>query len=822
VSGKKMSLANVQKGTRAHPTRLLLYGTPGVGKSSFAADAPSPIFLATRAETDELDVARWPEPPENLREFEDAMLSLVEEKHEHKTLVVDHLSWLERLVWQKVCHEGPEPASSVDEIPFGRGYKYATKEWLRLLEMFDRFQARTSMGLILLAHARSEKVANPEGDDYERWGLDLHKDAVSALYKWAPNVLFAHFDIKVRKDPSTKRNKAQGGEARFIYSQQTASHLAKTRFPLPARFPLAWEEFAAAEKLGAKVDESDPGPRAALEERIGLLGEPNAAKARAALVRPGQSIAKLASWVEGKLVEEADKRAEVEAKREIEAAKSLEEKMDPKGESPFSGPDEPLPPSGAPGKPSPSTTPDPLGDRTSTSPSGESGAPPSEPGKPQPSGATTPSGTPSSSAKPSGDSYEAAYAREQERQKASPRGLSVVEEHAMRKALEAGKTMDEARRAGEEAERLDQEKRQDVERARMGLSPLKHEEPVTGPGEARPTVASGSKPGAETNAPASPPSSEAVARGSAEVKRGEVVSEAEMAKRLGGATSTPVPSPAGQGSAIPATGLAGSSTPGSDGTRPTSVEQSGLCVRCGVALFGRPGLICAPCHEEVAAKPEHTRCPFPTCSAPVEELEDPRKTHDGEGMMLDPDEENDAREPSDEEMRAAEEKAKREAKLRCQAPDCREILDPNRKGAYGYCSLACEIAHRKALDKGKSAAPQHPADACCEVCGSGQNGKLEIRILPGKDGGAPRSKRLCPKCRQGIRTPRVEKEPQTCYLCNKPRARGRDAEGRWVHAGCLVDRSAPPSSSRPDPEAAGLVAGALGELPEGPPEGSLS
>jgi len=321
---KRMTLANVKRGVVKHPTRLLLYGTAGVGKTTFASEAPAPIFVAANAETDELDVARWPSPPENVREIEEALVALAEEKHAYQTLVIDHLTWVERLVWNKVCHEGPEPAASVDEIPFGRGYKYATKEWVRLMDVLDRWQAKTGMGLILIAHARCEKIANPEGEDYERWGLDLHKDAASALYKWAPNVLFAHFDIRVRKDPATKRNKA-AGEARFVYSQQSASHLAKTRFRFPPRFPLSWDEFAAAERA---MLAPEPTVRAALEERIALLPPAVAQKATEALARPGQDVQKLGAWVEAKLVEAADRRAEDEARAAVEASKALAKGLD--------------------------------------------------------------------------------------------------------------------------------------------------------------------------------------------------------------------------------------------------------------------------------------------------------------------------------------------------------------------------------------------------------------------------------------------------------------------------------------------------------------
>ena len=43
-----MSLLNqVKTGKEAQPPRIMIYGSEGVGKSTFAASAPKPIFIQT-------------------------------------------------------------------------------------------------------------------------------------------------------------------------------------------------------------------------------------------------------------------------------------------------------------------------------------------------------------------------------------------------------------------------------------------------------------------------------------------------------------------------------------------------------------------------------------------------------------------------------------------------------------------------------------------------------------------------------------------------------------------------------------------------------
>jgi hypothetical protein len=94
----RMKLAAVTRGRLERPTRVLLYGVEGVGKSTFAASAPAPIFIAAEDGTAQLDVARFPEP-KTWSDVLEAVGELATSEHVFKTLVVDTLDWLEPLCW---------------------------------------------------------------------------------------------------------------------------------------------------------------------------------------------------------------------------------------------------------------------------------------------------------------------------------------------------------------------------------------------------------------------------------------------------------------------------------------------------------------------------------------------------------------------------------------------------------------------------------------------------------------------------------------------------------------------------------------------------
>src|SRR5258708_24170469 len=68
---KKASVLNqatVRK--RKRPVMALLYGQPGIGKSTWAAGAPKPIFISTQRGLDQLHVAKLP-PPKHLKSLYD-------------------------------------------------------------------------------------------------------------------------------------------------------------------------------------------------------------------------------------------------------------------------------------------------------------------------------------------------------------------------------------------------------------------------------------------------------------------------------------------------------------------------------------------------------------------------------------------------------------------------------------------------------------------------------------------------------------------------------------------------------------------------------
>lgn len=253
----RMALGKVIRGRLAKPIRGLIYGIEGVGKSTFAAAAPAPIFLGAEDGTSELDVERFPQPTSWIDVFE-AVAELTTAAHNYQTLVIDTLDWVEPMCWAHVCathRDGDgKPYRSIEDFGYQRGYVAAFDEWRRLAFDLDTLRTKRSMHILLLAHSQIRTFKNPAGDDFDRYELKLYKSAAGFWSEWCDAVLFAAHDLStVRKNG---RVRGVMGQQRVLHTQRTAAWNAKNRYDLPARLPLDWTEFFEAASAHRPADRS--------------------------------------------------------------------------------------------------------------------------------------------------------------------------------------------------------------------------------------------------------------------------------------------------------------------------------------------------------------------------------------------------------------------------------------------------------------------------------------------------------------------------------------------------------------------------------------
>lgn len=250
ASQRRKALASVQRGILQRPIRVLVYGAEKVGKSTFAAGAPSPVFIGAESGTENLDVARL--QPTNWEEALGWVHDFATESHEYKTLVLDPINWLEPLVWASVCQCSPENASSaIEEYGGGymKGYEAALGPWRELLAALEKCWMR-GMHIILSAHQQVKNFKNPTGPAYDRYELAMHHKAAGILKQWVAGVLFAELETFTTVDKRTKRVTGQSSGARILHTTPAAAYDAGNRWGLPEELPLSWESFSEAIRSG--------------------------------------------------------------------------------------------------------------------------------------------------------------------------------------------------------------------------------------------------------------------------------------------------------------------------------------------------------------------------------------------------------------------------------------------------------------------------------------------------------------------------------------------------------------------------------------------
>lgn len=294
-----MNLASIRRGPRETPFSVVLYGPEGIGKSTFGAGAPNPIFLGTEDGTSQLDVASFP-TPQKFSDVLDAIATLGAEEHDFRTLVLDTLDWLEPLIHAHVCKANGK--ASIEAFGYGKGYVLALDEWRTLLAALGKLRTK-GMNVVLLAHSRVKGYHNPAGDDYDRYTMKLHEKAEQLVKEWADAVLFATYKV-VTTENDQGRIKAYGDGTRVAYTEHRPAWDAKNRYGLPLEIPLDWGDFEAAARAGSP--KSLESLRERFVELVGKASEDLAAKAKKNLEKVGNDARKLQAlinWLTAKVSE---------------------------------------------------------------------------------------------------------------------------------------------------------------------------------------------------------------------------------------------------------------------------------------------------------------------------------------------------------------------------------------------------------------------------------------------------------------------------------------------------------------------------------------
>lgn len=224
---------------------ILLYGSSGLGKTTFASQAPDVLFLATEPGTNALDCYEWAAEgkPPGVRSWKDlccALGEVADSKHKFKSVCIDTADNAYLMCSEYVCKnrgiKGPEDQESTQSYP------PITREFRRV---FNRL-ASLDIGLITIAHAKVVKVKTPV--------REYHK-TVPAMPGGPGDFLVGLHDIVLLAGIETKKEKDTGiiTQYRYLNTKPSIEHDACDRTDrLPETLPLDYQAVQDAFVKGGK------------------------------------------------------------------------------------------------------------------------------------------------------------------------------------------------------------------------------------------------------------------------------------------------------------------------------------------------------------------------------------------------------------------------------------------------------------------------------------------------------------------------------------------------------------------------------------------
>lgn len=253
-----ISIQSFTRTSNTLPPRIVLLGVEKIGKSTFAAQFPDPVFIPIKGEQgiDAIDTTQAPLVTEYPQLIE-TLGVLYGEDHSFKTVVIDSATTLEPLVWDHTCKtvatdKGTFVTGGIESFGYGKGYTNALQFWRELTDGLDALRTEKKMGCILIGHVRVKQFNDPIADPYDQYQFDINDKAASLLFRWADCILFANRKViskTIEGGFNKKVTHAIGKSDPMLYTSKRPAHPGGGRGVygmLPYEMPLSYEEFSKA------------------------------------------------------------------------------------------------------------------------------------------------------------------------------------------------------------------------------------------------------------------------------------------------------------------------------------------------------------------------------------------------------------------------------------------------------------------------------------------------------------------------------------------------------------------------------------------------
>jgi hypothetical protein len=250
----------ISTGITPSPWLATIYGVPGIGKSTIATFAPTPLFLDVEGGLKRIDCHKLPKP----KTFSDLIdqLRFAFGNKDYQTIVIDTLLAVSELIEQSVLDEAGNPENGLKntkKFPYDMAKSLLCAKWHLFIKVIKKIVDESGKNVLCIGHEINETVANPSGDNFSRHSINMYKNAVGFFVADMDAVLFAHYEKIFTSKAGTEQKVVRKTGNRILITEEQLFCVGKNRMNLPPEITFNKPEeisglFQKLESIGKKND----------------------------------------------------------------------------------------------------------------------------------------------------------------------------------------------------------------------------------------------------------------------------------------------------------------------------------------------------------------------------------------------------------------------------------------------------------------------------------------------------------------------------------------------------------------------------------------
>jgi len=217
--------------------KIVIYGAEKMGKSTFASQAPAPIFMDIEDGVGYIKGVKTV-PILDYQMLMDVLEELLTTDHKFKSIPIDSISWLSDIIIEHI--KGVHDVEDIRDAPWGVGWSDIKKYTVMLLNKLDQLRKKKGMCPIFIGHSVIKTITPPDAEPYDIFQIEGEKGVIEKINKWADCILYAKMNTMVVDDKTFDTG-------RVLLANKSAAHASGSRMALPDEMPFeegeAWKTF---------------------------------------------------------------------------------------------------------------------------------------------------------------------------------------------------------------------------------------------------------------------------------------------------------------------------------------------------------------------------------------------------------------------------------------------------------------------------------------------------------------------------------------------------------------------------------------------------